>query len=89
MREHENEGRWMSLRSSGLHADVRFAAKATELLRRREMTRCANIGPMPQLCGLLAWPASIQNIEHWAVGDSAVGTLGNRFRQDGLELGEV
>src|SRR5438874_13505215 len=30
----------MSLRSSGLRAHVRFAAKATELLRRREMTRC-------------------------------------------------
>ena len=34
-------------------------------------------------------PASIQNIEHRAVGDSAVGASGNRFRQDGLELGEV
>jgi hypothetical protein len=31
----------MSLRSSGLHAHVRFTAKATEFLRRREMTRCA------------------------------------------------
>ena len=27
--------------SSGLRAHVRFTAKATELLRRREMTRCA------------------------------------------------
>jgi hypothetical protein len=34
----------MSLRSSGLRAHVRFTAKATELLRRREMTRCAKTG---------------------------------------------
>ena len=30
--------------SSGLRAHVRFTAKATELLRRREMTRCAMCG---------------------------------------------
>jgi hypothetical protein len=30
--------------SSGLRAHVRFTAKATELLRRREMTRCAKTG---------------------------------------------
>jgi hypothetical protein len=30
--------------SSGLRAHVRFTAKATELLRRREMTRCAKLG---------------------------------------------
>jgi hypothetical protein len=31
----------MSLRSSGLRAHVRFTAKATEFLRRREKTRWA------------------------------------------------
>jgi len=30
----------------GLQSDVRFALKATELLRGREMTRCANTGLM-------------------------------------------
>jgi hypothetical protein len=30
--------------SSGLRAHVRFKAKATALLRRREMTRCAMCG---------------------------------------------
>src|ERR1700747_3561596 len=38
-----------------------------------QVRKAANIGPMPQLCGLLARPASIQNIEHRAVGDRAVG----------------
>jgi hypothetical protein len=32
----------MSLRSSELRAQVRFTAEPAELLRRREMTRCAN-----------------------------------------------
>jgi hypothetical protein len=36
----------MSLRSSGLRARVRFTAKATELLRRRERTRWATTGLM-------------------------------------------
>jgi hypothetical protein len=46
-----------------------------------------NIGHMPRLCGLLARPAGIQNIEHRVVGSSVVGTSGNRFRKDGPELG--
>jgi hypothetical protein len=36
----------MSLRSSGLRAHVRFTAKAAELLRRCEMTRCTTSGLM-------------------------------------------
>jgi hypothetical protein len=34
-------------------------------------------------------PASIQNIEHRAVGGSAVGALRDRFRQDGFKLDEI
>ena len=37
----------------------------------------------------LALSAGIQNIEHRAVGGSAVRTTRDRFRKDGLKLDEV
>src|SRR5260370_32125503 len=37
----------------------------------------------------LALPTGIQNIEHRAVGGSALRALSDRFRQDSFELDEV
>jgi hypothetical protein len=42
-----------------------------------------------RIYGLVAWPTGIQNIEHRAIGGSAVGALRHRFRQDGLKLHEI